>query len=440
MGLGVEVLVQVREAPQRRGDLGAPGRDGSIPDLDQHSLVQTRTLTAMMGQQSRTRAALQGLNYRLSNMGGGCTTKRARELLRRLVAQYHIGSETRSRVHEMVLDAEATLAGHVDDSLLEDECTDEDRNFIDGWWADLNAALNHDVNSREVTAFRCMGARETQEIEHDMEESLMQELAREEWEEHEAARAQQSLATTDDIPAAQYRSWEDWAMFDEMNKPMPTKRRRRTVDMTVESGSQGASSSTSQATASCTLDWEEGEEIRISLRVRPQLARAETGATGASPAGGALKPQEADSDASTLLLPEQAQRNDRPAETGGVADFSATNDAEPEPARAGAGGFGADSEASTLILLGHGLDGIGEGPAEQAVDDTRVPQEVNMGPGAPAQVDAYAEQLRLEFAAQEEEDEAESRARQKTAWEAMLVQNAERIFFETVDQDVQRLT
>ena len=60
----------------------------------------------------------------------------------RLTRSFGIAGENRGGQHELVQDAEATLASHVDPDLVEEHFgTQEDFDFVEGWWGDLLNAL-----------------------------------------------------------------------------------------------------------------------------------------------------------------------------------------------------------------------------------------------------------------------------------------------------------
>ena len=253
-------------------------------DAEVANLMQ-KTLTSMMNQQGRTRLVLQGMNFRLSNVEKRSASRRARAILTRLVLRFGISSGTRFGLHELVQDAEATLAGHVEDGPPDIESTDEDVQFVRGWWGDLLSALEHDLHAAPPLPLQCLTAREQQEIERGMEEDREQAKAEEEWEEHMRRLDRRDEhgderegppkpgadcgSSSQRLTAQQYRSWEDWAMWDEMNGARQGHRKRKLhIQVTM-----GGAASSSCSAATCDLGaWDGRSELSISLRVGPEIA------------------------------------------------------------------------------------------------------------------------------------------------------------------------
>ncbi|CAE7946668.1 unnamed protein product, partial [Symbiodinium sp. KB8] len=247
------------------------GEEALEEDEEASNLMQ-KTLTSMMNQQGRTRVVLQGMNFRLSNVEKRSASRRARAILTRLVLRSGISSGTRFGLHELVQDAEATLAGHVEDGPPDIESTDEDVQFVRGWWEDLLSALEHDLHAAPPLPLHCLTAREQQEIERDMEEDREQTKAELEWEEYmQRQENKPNLGaegeTPDRLTAQQYRAWEDWAMWDEMNGAQKGHRKRK-LHVQVRTG--GMASSSSCSTSSCDLrGWDGKSELSITLRMDP---------------------------------------------------------------------------------------------------------------------------------------------------------------------------
>ncbi|OLP79073.1 hypothetical protein AK812_SmicGene40685 [Symbiodinium microadriaticum] len=168
-------------------------------DDETNSLMQT----TMLNQQGRRRVVLQGLNFRLGNVEKAAASRRARAILTRLILRYGISEGTRHGLHELVQDSEATLAGHVDDGPLDIEATDEDVDFVRGWWSDLPSALEHDLNSAHPMPLQCMTVREQQEVEHGMEEDMEQIKAEEEWKDYLAQKEKENEDGAEKMVAAE---------------------------------------------------------------------------------------------------------------------------------------------------------------------------------------------------------------------------------------------
>ncbi|CAE7946760.1 Ank3 [Symbiodinium sp. KB8] len=359
--------------------------DGDAEDADEaegpedNTLMQT-SLTKLLGQQGRTRVVLQGLNFRLSNMGGSSASTRARELLRRLVEHFRIHMGNRGSLPELVQDAEATLAGHVDQDLEENPVDNEDSEFIRGWWHDLLNALNHDILQAQEEPMMCITDTEKQEIEHGQEEEAEQVRAEEEWQEYETAkrREQQNEQQRLCEEAARYRAWEEWAVWDAMNRP-PTRKRR--MEIQVLHGGTAGQSSSSCSMARCSLEgWDGVGELRINLRILP----GDT--TQAQPDGS--EDREHESEASTVLVRDEGghQDGDRREVAPTVADTG------EEDGRRGNGGGGANNEANSM----------------QETSTVPVESEGNtLNDMELAAIDAYAEQLKVEY------DELERRVQQE---------------------------
>ncbi|CAE7410353.1 unnamed protein product [Symbiodinium sp. KB8] len=168
--------------------IGGEPRMENEEETDETGMMQ-RTLTKLLGQQSRSRIVLQGLNFRLSNLQGDEAARRARALLVRLTHRFAIAANSRDRQPELVQDAEAILAGHADPELCRGHFgTDADVEFVEAWWKDLIGALNHDLNAGPQPALHCMSHREVQEIERGQESDNENEIARQQWEEYMAEK------------------------------------------------------------------------------------------------------------------------------------------------------------------------------------------------------------------------------------------------------------
>ena len=105
---------------------------------------------------------LQGINFRLSNLGASEASRRARALQARLARHFNLQEVNRAAQPELVQDAEATLAGHIDTELTQDYGTPDDYAFVEGWWADLLGALNRDLLSAPPQPLQCLTDREIQ--------------------------------------------------------------------------------------------------------------------------------------------------------------------------------------------------------------------------------------------------------------------------------------
>ena len=404
------------------GEVGTLRGDRTV---DEMSSMQT-TLTMMMGQQSRTRVALQGLNFRLSGLGGGVATRRALALLQRLVRKYNIRDEGRQMLPDLIQDSEATLAGHVDSALDVEDLDREDRAFVEGWWSDLSSALDYDLeqgSQQDVPRpFVCISEREQQEIKRGQEEDIEQELARQEWEEYMESKARahkddNDLATKRIAPA---RDWDDWAMWDEMNGP---KLRRRTLGVTVQVGGTGG------ATSSSTIslpEWNGQEGITISLTISPSLEQLSgpadntVGLTGSLPvdegtAGG-------DSEATTVNF-TPAPLLQMEGDTSGPTPVAATVlDSEVDPSHdtlhgGHMGPQGSAVDQASTIPWG----------AQDFLTDSLDDKEIDS-------IEDYAEKLRREFQACENKGAQQHNedvcADEKAKFEKFLVNKAEKAFRE----------
>ena len=271
-------------------------------ETDETGMMQ-RTLTKLLGQQSRSRIVLQGLNFRLSNLQGDEAARRARALLVRLTHRFAIAANSRDRQPELVQDAEAILAGHADPELCRGHFgTDADVEFVEAWWKDLIGALNHDLNAGPQPALHCMSHREVQEIERGQESDNENEIARQQWEEYMAEkenaekldhqrddghetggeagpRTAEPECTTGNPSGRAYQQWEDWAMYDEMNCRQGRKRR---LHVEVRMGNGQATSSSS--TMSCSLQgWNGTQELQVCLRIEREVDVDATLDHGSSP-------------------------------------------------------------------------------------------------------------------------------------------------------------
>ena len=321
------------EAEERDQGVSDPTTEevGENEEPDLNNLMQ-KTLTSMMNQQGRTRLVLQGVNFRLSNTERRTASRRAKAILSRLVLRFSISHGTRMGLHELVQDAEATLAGHVEDGPPHIETTDEDVVFVRGWCGDLLAALEHDIHEAAPLPFQCITGREQQEMERGMEEDQEQAKAEAEWEDHmqQIQAAQGELATSSQpttravqMSSREYQTWEDWALWDEMNGPERHLRKRKLrVQVRV-----GGGSSSSTSVASCDLPgWDGRSELSISLSVEPMpelhQREIEEGGSSGPPRGMEGPQQESDhpSEASTVAVP---QLHDGPTERPHLQDGSA---------------------------------------------------------------------------------------------------------------------
>ncbi|CAE7381271.1 Ank3 [Symbiodinium necroappetens] len=371
-------------------------------DKEDEALMQT-SLTKLLGHQSRTRVVLQGLNFRLSNLGGGDATRRAKALLVRLARHFRIEQDNRGAQPELVQDAEAILAGHIDPELTQDFGNSEDYAFVEGWWTDLVGALNRDIHMAPLQTIQCLSEKEVQEIEHDQESQEEQNMAQEEWEEHMRRKKmeEEEVEHTPQVSSArEYQQWEDWAMWDEM-QTKPTRKRRLQVEIRC-----GSSSSSSRAMVSCPVgEWDGMSELNIRLRLSP-------GEDGSEVANEADKPKTvADSEASTLLVEGMDDGAARPPALQSMGPQAWQEGASIPPTTLD-GSTGSSMMAATSgASLGTTLSWGGAGTA---VEDT-------LDPVTLAEIDAYAEQLRLEYREQARRGDGDEAA----GFEEFLVTKAE---------------
>ncbi|CAE6970182.1 unnamed protein product [Symbiodinium sp. KB8] len=376
-----------------------PDSDGE--DEEGEALMQT-SLTKLLGHQSRTRVVLQGLNFRLSNLGGGDATRRAKALLTRLARHFRIEPGTRGGLPELVQDAEAILAGHIDPDLTQDFGNSEDYAFVEGWWTDLVGALNRDIHLAPLQTIQCLSEREVQEIEHDQESQEQQNMAQAEWEEYmqtkEMDKEKEVEQTPQTLSAGQYQQWEDWAMWDEM-QTRPLRKRRLQVEVQC-----GSSSSSSKTTVTCPLaEWDGRGELNVRLRLLP-------GEEAQGSRGAAEPPREVDSEATTLPVEGEVREAVEPTVPQPASDPTLPEGAPVALTALDGSAEGSMMEAVAGASLGETLQwGIGTG-----VEDT-------LDPVALAEIDAYAEQLRLEYREQARRAEESG----PTGFEEFLVAKAE---------------
>ncbi|CAE7823803.1 unnamed protein product [Symbiodinium sp. CCMP2456] len=185
-------------------------------------------------------------------------------------------------------ECEALLASYVDGELLQEAPRGDDLDFVEAWWADLRAALDHDVG-QEQTQLDAMTAaasaesppnppsleqdRAKQEEEHEREEEEQMELDRQRWndymDEKEAENEANQVLEQKKSKACQ--EWDDWAMWDALHAAPPLRRRRIEVTVTPRN-SQAASSSDcpTPAVAHMNVDWDPSWGLDIRVQVAPE--------------------------------------------------------------------------------------------------------------------------------------------------------------------------
>ena len=166
--------------------------------------------------------------------------------------------------------------------------------------------------------------------------------------------------------AARYRAWEDWAFWDAMNRPPARKRR---MEIQVLHGGGSGQSSSSCSTARCSLEgWDGLGELRVNLRILPGGSRQ------ALPTGSDDREQE--SEASTVLVGggRDHQRGDQREVATTVADTGGEDG--QEDSEGGGAIHGASPAQDTVPIVAEG----------NTLNDIEL-----------AAIDAYAEQLRVEY-------------------------------------------
>ena len=348
---------------------------------DETAMMQ-KTLTRMLGQQGRTRVVLQGLNYRLCSLGSKEASRRAKALLVRLTRAFSIATSSRPGLHELIQDAEATLASHVDPDLVEAHFgTQEDCDFVEGWWVDLHGALSHDLQNAPSEPLRSMTPKEVQEIEHDLESQADQDRAKEQW---DAYMEEQGEDRHERTPAAAearaYQQWEDWAMWNEMHNGGARKRR---LHVEVQFGSNASSSSsTARASLNCPAGWNGTEGLQVCLRVEPSPGTPTTVA--------ATVPEEEKT--TQLYEPGDTGEGHRPVGSGN-ATLQVT---VPETCL----------DTASLTVVG-ASEGRRNATQASSTVPWGVPGDSLVDPVTMAEIEVFAEQLRLEYAEREHREQAE---------------------------------
>ena len=389
--------LRMERREERRGQReSANGPTTSVDgmDGDEANLMQ-KTLTRMLGQQGRTRVVLQGLNFRLCSLGSKEASRRAKALLVRLTRAFGIAVTSRTGLHELIQDAEATLASHVDPDLTEVHFgTQEDYDFVEGWWVDLYGALNHDLNSAPSEPLRSMTPKEVQEVEHDLESQADQDRAKEQW---EAYMDEQGEDRKEQTPAAgearAYQQWEDWAMWDEMNNG-GTRKRRRHVE--VQFGGSASSSSVARASMACpTNGWDGTQGLQVCLRLEPvqnQSCEENVNVDGSK-----------ESNATTVEVPGTlAEAADASLEVDKATQLYEQEEVhQPAQLTAQETCLDAESIAGDNACREGGTDASSTVPWGGAEGDSI------LDPVTMAEIEVFAEQLRLEYAERDHRDRAQ---------------------------------
>ena len=197
----------------------------------------------------------------------------------------------------------------------------------------------------------------------------------------------------------EYQQWEDWAMFDEMNHRQARKRR---LHVEVRIGSCPATSSSS--TMSCSLQgWNGSQEMQLNLRIEKQVDVDATldhqicsppPGQGSSEADTVLvhpnqsnrvEPLEAGEEGTTSTCLDQEVNDHGSSQQARVNEDTAETVVEPDA-----------SNAETLpVLPGDGDEGSTTVPWGEAGVDS-------LDPVTLAEIDAFAQQLELEYQAMEQ--------------------------------------